>query len=78
MILISLNIRGVGGTLKLPTIHRLFSNIKPNIIFFQETLVSKEKARKFTYSIYPNWMITVVSSIGTSGGLLVAWNPKIF
>jgi hypothetical protein len=28
-------------------------------------------------SIYPNWMISVVISVGTSGGLLVAWNPNI-
>jgi hypothetical protein len=30
------------------------------------------------YSIFPNWMISVVSSVGKSGGLLVAWNPNIF
>jgi hypothetical protein len=29
-------------------------------------------------SIFPDWMTTVVSSVGTSGGLLVAWNPNIF
>jgi hypothetical protein len=78
MILISLNIRGVGGLLKLPTIRRLFSNNKPDIIFFQETLVSAEKARKFMCSIFPDWMTTVVSSVGTYGGLLVSWNPNIF
>jgi exonuclease III len=69
MILLSLNIRGVGGTLKLPSLRRLLTNTKPDIIFFQETLVPEEKARKFLYSICPSWMISVVSSVGKSGGL---------
>jgi exonuclease III len=50
MILLSLNIRGVGGSLKFPSLRRLLSNTKPDIIFFQETLVPEEKARKFMYS----------------------------
>jgi exonuclease III len=49
MILLSLNIRGVGGPLKLPSLHRLLIVNKPDIIFFQETLVDEEKARKFTH-----------------------------
>jgi hypothetical protein len=68
----------VGGTLKLPSMRRLISISKPDIVFLQETLVSEEKARKFMCSICPNWMICVVSSVGKSGGLLVAWNPNIF
>jgi hypothetical protein len=30
------------------------------------------------YSICPSWMISVVSFVGKSGRLLVAWNPNIF
>jgi hypothetical protein len=78
MILLSLNIRGVGGSLKFPSMRRFFPTTKPNIIFFQETLVVEEKARKFMNSLCPTWMNSAVSSVGKSGGLLVAWNPNVF
>jgi exonuclease III len=75
MILLTLNIRGVGGPLKFPSMHRFLSSIKPDVIFLQETLVDEEKARKFMHSLCPTWMFSAVSSVGKLGGLLVAWNP---
>jgi hypothetical protein len=30
------------------------------------------------YNLRPEWMICAVSSVGTSGGLLVSWDPKLF
>jgi exonuclease III len=77
MILLSLNIRGVGGPLKLSSMRRLLSTTKPDIVFLQETLVDEEKSRMFMYSLCPTWMYSAVSSVGRSGGLLAAWNPNI-
>jgi hypothetical protein len=76
MILLSLNIRGVGGPLKTASLRRLLSKTLPDIIFLQETLVVEEKARHFMFSLRPEWMICVVSSVGKFGGLLVTWDPK--
>lgn len=45
MILLTLNIRGVGGAPKFAYVRRLLVIIKLGIIFLQETLVSKVKAR---------------------------------
>jgi exonuclease III len=78
MILLSLNIRGVGGPHKLPSLRRLLDINKPDIIFLQETLVDEEKARKFLFSLCPSWMVCALSSMGKSGGLLAAWNPTHF
>jgi hypothetical protein len=78
MILLSLNIRGVGGPLKLASLRRLLSKTSPNIIFLQETLVAADKARLFMNKIRPDWMICVVSVVGTSGGLLASWDPNFF
>jgi exonuclease III len=47
MILLSLNIRGVGGTLKYASLRRLLNRTNPDIIFLQETLVDEKKARLF-------------------------------
>jgi exonuclease III len=76
MILLSLNIRGVGGPLKTTSLRRLLSKTLPDIIFLQETLVVEEKAGLFMYSLRPEWLICDVSSVGKSGGLLVTWDPK--
>jgi len=72
MILLSLNVIGVGGPLKLASMRRLLTKTLPNVIFLQETLVDAEKARNFMYFLRPEWMIYVVSSAGKSGGILVS------
>jgi hypothetical protein len=78
MILLTLNIRGVGGPLKLASFRRLVCKSSPNLIFLQETLVSAEKSRTFMNKIKPDWCVCVVSVVGTSGGLLVSWDPNYF
>jgi exonuclease III len=71
MILLSLNIRGVGGTLKSASLQRLLRRTSPDIIFLQETMVEGSKARAFMNYFRPTWLSCVVSSVGTLGGLLV-------
>jgi hypothetical protein len=78
MILLSLNVRGVGGPLKTASLRRLLTKTLPDIIFLQEKPVAEEKARLFMYSLRPEWLICVVSSVGNSGGLMVTWDPKKF
>jgi exonuclease III len=76
MILLTLNIRGVGGTLKLASMRRVFRKVNPDVILLQETLVDEEKARRFMVTLVPNWYICAVDSVGNSGGLLAAWDWK--
>jgi hypothetical protein len=78
MILISLNIIGVGGPLKSASLHRLLNRTHPDIIFVQETLVDELRARSFLTSLIPNWYTCVVSLVGKFGGLLVSWDPSKF
>ena len=78
MIILSLNIRGVGGPLKATSLRRLLSKTLSDIIFLQETMVAEDKARHFMFSIRPEWMIFVISSVRKSDRLLVSWDPKIF
>jgi hypothetical protein len=49
-----------------------------DIIFLQETLVDSKKARLFLNRFLSNWHICTVSSLGNSGGLVVAWDPTKF
>jgi hypothetical protein len=78
MLLLSLNVRGIGGTLKVASFHHLVDHTRPEIIFLQETLVSAQKARDFLYIFRPSWAVCSVNSVGNSGGLLVAWDPNLF
>jgi hypothetical protein len=78
MILLSLNIRGVGGTLKQASMCRVCRKVKPDVIFLQETLVDEEKARLFMLKFVPNWCTCAVISVGNSGGLLATWDPNKF
>ena len=76
MILLSLNVRGVGGALKSASMHRLITKVNPDIIFLQETLVAEDKARLFMHKFVPNCYMCVVSLVGNSGGLLATWDPN--
>jgi len=78
MILISLNIKRVGGLLKLASLRRLLDKIRPTVLFLQETLVKAEDARSFLSILRPNWMVCATNSIGNSCGLLAAWDPLHF
>jgi hypothetical protein len=75
MILLSLNLRGIGGPLKAASLRWVLDSTKPNIVFFQETMVSDQKARVFAQRFRPSWVISAVSSEGSSSGLLVMWDP---
>ena len=72
MFLLSLNIRGIGGTLKDASFHRLLDRTKSNIVFLQETLSDEQKARDFFLLLCPSWAANVVNSLGYSSSLLVA------
>jgi endonuclease/exonuclease/phosphatase family metal-dependent hydrolase len=78
MILLTLNIRGVGGSLKTASFRRLLAKTSPNIIFLQETMASSHKSRSFLNQFHPSWLTSSVDSIGTSSGLAVSWDPTFF
>ena len=77
MILLSFNIRGVGGPLKQASMRRLLEKTHPSIIFLQETLVVASVARDFMHKLRPSWLACAASSVGKSGGLLALWDPTL-
>ena len=76
MILISLNVRGVGGAPKFISLKSLLDLVKLDIFLVQETMVCGNKARKVFSKLLPLWKFCAVDSNGLSGSLLSAWNPK--
>jgi endonuclease/exonuclease/phosphatase family metal-dependent hydrolase len=78
MLLLSLNLRGTGGTLKVSSVRSVLDKTHPNIFFLQETLVHSEKTRSFFHTLRPTWLSCAVNYVGTSGGLMVSWDPNYF
>jgi len=66
MIFLSLNLRGVGGSLKMVYVRRLLYKTRLDIILLQENLVLELKARTYMSGLRPSWVIRVVNSMGTS------------
>jgi exonuclease III len=61
MLMLSLNVRGIGGTLKAASLRRLFDRSRPDIVFLQETLSDEQKARDFLHKFRPSWVSSVVN-----------------
>jgi len=78
MLLLSLNIKGVGGPQKTSSMRRLLNKTIPDIIFVQETLVDEMRARSFMSTLRVDWYTCAVSLVEKSWGLLVAWDPSKF
>jgi len=78
MILLSLNIRRVGVTLKQASMHRLLRKVKLDVIFLQEMLVDEEKACHFMLKFVPTLCSCAIISMRNSGGLLATSDPKKF
>jgi hypothetical protein len=78
MLLFSLNVRGIGGTLKAASFCHFMEQTKPEIVFLQKIVAPAPKARDFFLCFRPSWATCSVNSVGTSVGLLVAWDPSLF
>jgi exonuclease III len=75
MIIFSFNICGFGGPTKLASLKLLLHQVKPDIVFLQETLVDGEKVKSLFLQCLLNWNVVSLDSNGRSGGLLTGWNP---
>ena len=78
MFFLSFNIRGIGGALKLASVHRVLDKTRPEIVLFQETMAFVGKAWDFMFKLQPNWLCCAVNSDGSSWGLLVSWDLNYF
>ena len=78
MCILSLNIRGLGGSTKQKSLHLLLSSLSPDLVLLQETMTSPYPALFSFSKICPGWEFCALSSNGLSGEVLTGWNPKLF
>ena len=78
MKILSLNVRGLGGSAKHKSLQNLFASLAPDLIFLQETMTCSHPTILSFSKLCPGWEYCDLSSSSLSGGLIVAWNPRCF
>ena len=68
MIILSMNIRGVGGAPKFLALRRMCEIVRPDILLIQETMVSSDKAIDVFSKGVGNWYMSAVDASGLRGG----------
>lgn len=76
MIILSLNMRGIGGTLKQQALKRMFFVYKPDVVMIQESMRSRSKAIEIFSSISKGWKSCSIDAEGLSKGLVTGWNAN--
>ena len=76
MIILSLNMRGIGGTLKQQALKRMFFVYKPDVVMIQESMRSRSKSIEIFSSISKGWKSCSIDAEGLSKGLVTGWNAN--
>ena len=77
MRILSLNVRGLGGSVKQKSLRHLISTLSPDMILLQETMTSTYPALFAFSKLCPGWEFCAIDSSGLSGGILSGWNPHV-
>ena len=77
MRILSMNVRGLGGSAKQKSLRHLFLSLSPNVVLFQETMTSTYPALYAFSKLCPGWEFCALNSTGLSGGILSGWNPRV-
>jgi hypothetical protein len=73
MIILSFNVRGVGGAHKNIALKRVIQSLNPYIILLQKTMCSGTKDRSTLEARLKNWDFYSLDLDGMSGGLIMGW-----
>jgi endonuclease/exonuclease/phosphatase family metal-dependent hydrolase len=76
MIVVTLNVRGVGGSSKYLALKRLLDLVKPDVLLIQETMVGVAKARDLFVKLLTTLVFLWSGLHRSLCGMLSAWNPR--
>ena len=72
-----MNIRGFGGVAKQKSLSKLLSDLRPDMILFQETMCCYSQVLYLFSKLKPGWEFCASDATGLSGGLLAGWDPHL-
>ena len=68
----------MGGDTKYVSLKRLLVLVRPDLVLFQETMVTTKKSRRVLARLFPGWECCSSDVVGHSGGLFCALNKCVF
>ena len=77
MSILSFNIRGVEGVVKVKALFHVFKVTNPNIVFIQESMCCESHEVEVFSRILSGWNYCALDSNGLSGGIISCWNPQV-
>ena len=77
MIIVSLNIKGLGSSRKKIILLHLIGVNHPSIILLQEKMMIGDKIWPILLGICLGWRVCVVNALSLLGGLANFWDPKV-
>ena len=77
MILLSINIRGIGGGPKRTAFKHVLDSHSLAVVFLQETMSLGANACDYFLRLRSSWRVCARDASRLSSGILVAWNPLV-
>ena len=78
MLILSYNVRGLGGDSKLTTLCRILDLNKPKVVAFQETMSGGGKSKEVLKGVLKDWQRETLAAEGHLGGMITSSSPDIF
>ena len=76
MMIVSLNLHGLGGHDKFLYLRDFFKCLNPSFIFIKETLHPTDHTLSFFRAMFLAWHMVVKDAEGRFGGLAALWDPR--
>ena len=77
MLILSYNVKGLGGAPELATLRRLLDLKKPKVVALQETMSEGGVSREALKTCLRDWQMETLDAKGHSGGMVTTWSPDI-
>ena len=77
MLILSYNVRGLGGAPKLAALSRILDLKRPKVVALQETMTEGGRAKDTLKTHLRDWEMKTLDAEGHSRGLLTTWSPAI-
>ena len=77
MLILSYNVRELGGPSKVIALQCIITIEKQKLIALQETMMEGEKAKEVMRRLLKEWQMEAINVEGHLGGLITSWSPYI-
>ena len=77
MLILSYNVKGLGGAPKLAALYRILYLKRPKVVALQETMSEGGETKDSLKNYLRDSQMEILDVDGHSGGLVTTWSPEI-